>query len=264
MKKLKVGIIGGTNGMGRWFARLLKKEGCTVHVCGRKTKLQIIDLARLCNVVVVAVPISATAAIIKEVGPLLTKDQLLMDLTSLKKEPVKLMLANSEAAVIGCHPLFGPQLKSVSKQNVILCPARGEKWMGWLKGVFKKNKMNVLEATPEKHDEMMAIVQALNHFNTITLGMALANTNISLLEINKYSTPFFRTKLDIIKKVFTESPDMYIDIIMGNPETEKMLDIYEKTLKDIREKIKSGEQAKLKDTVMKTAKKLYGSKNMNQ
>ena len=91
-----------------------------------------------------------------------------MDLTSLKKEPVKLMLENSRAEVIGCHPLFGPQLKDISGQNVILCPARGKKWMGWLKGVFKKNKMDVLEATPEKHDKMMAIIQALNHLNTIS------------------------------------------------------------------------------------------------
>jgi len=36
MKKIKVGIIGGTNGIGNWFAGLLKKEGCTVYVCGRK------------------------------------------------------------------------------------------------------------------------------------------------------------------------------------------------------------------------------------
>ena len=56
-----------------------------------------------------------------------------MDLTSLKKEPVKLMLTNSQAEVIGCHPLFGPQLKDASGQNVILCPARGKKWLGWLK-----------------------------------------------------------------------------------------------------------------------------------
>jgi len=70
MEHINVGIIGGTKGMGHWFAGLLRKEGCTVHVCGRKTKLQINDLARLCNVVVVAVPISATAEIIKQVGPL--------------------------------------------------------------------------------------------------------------------------------------------------------------------------------------------------
>ncbi len=261
MKKIKVGIIGGTNGMGRWFAGLLRKEGCIVHICGRKTKLQINDLARLCNVIVVAVPISATPEIIKKVGPLLSKDTLLMDLTSLKKEPVKLMLKNSRAEVIGCHPLFGPQLKDVSKQNVVLCPVRGKKWMGWLKGVFKKNKMNVLGATPEKHDKMMAIVQALNHFNTITLGMVLAKTNISLAEINKFSTPILRAKLEIIKKIFTESPDMYVDIIMGNPQTGKMLNIYEKALKDIRAKIKLGNRTKFNEALAKAAKKLYGSKN---
>ena len=35
----------------------------------------------------------------------------------------------------------------------------------------------------------------------------------------------------------------------------------EKALKDVRGKIKSGEKAKLKETVTRTAKKLYGSKN---
>jgi prephenate dehydrogenase len=261
MKKIEVGIIGGTKGMGRWFAVLLKKEGCIVHISGRKTKLGISDLARLCNVVVVAVPISATADVIRQVGPLISKDKLLMDLTSLKNEPVKLMLANSEADVIGCHPLFGPQVKDVSGQNIILCPARGNKWLGWLKGVFKKNKLVVLESTPQKHDKMMAIVQALNHLNTITMGMALAQTNITLAEINKFSTPIFRTKLDIIRKVFTESPELYVDIITKNPQTGKMLDIYEKALKDIRTKIKSGKRANSKDALDKAAKKLYGSKN---
>jgi prephenate dehydrogenase len=261
MKKIKVGIIGGTNGMGKWFARLLRYEGYTVHVCGRKTKLQINDLARLCNVIVISVPISATAAIIKEVGPLLTKDQLLMDLTSLKKEPVKLMLANSEADVIGCHPLFGPHLKDVSKQNVILCPARGKKWLGWLKGVFKKNKLAVWETTPEKHDKMMAVVQVLNHFNTITLGMALAESKVTLAEMNRFSTPFFRTKLDIIKKVFTESPEMYIDIIMQNPDRRKMLALYEKVLKGVRNKIEAGENQQAKEFMSKAAKKIYGRKN---
>ena len=172
------------------------------------------------------------------------------------------MLANSKAEVIGCHPLFGPQLKDVSGQNVILCPARGKKWFGWLKSVFKKNKMAVWESTPEKHDKMMAIVQALNHLNTISLGMAIARTNITLAEINKFSTPIFRTKLDIIKKVFTESPELYIDIITGNPETGKMLDIYEKSLKEIRAKIKSGNRTKSKQAVAKARQeKLYGRKN---
>ena len=111
MKDIIVGIIGGTGGMGRWFADLLKKEGLTVHVSGRKTTLSSDELAKICNVVVVSVPISTTAEMIKSVGPLVPEGSLLMDLTSLKKEPVELMLANSRADIIGCHPLLGPVLR---------------------------------------------------------------------------------------------------------------------------------------------------------
>jgi prephenate dehydrogenase len=261
MEHINVGIIGGTKGMGRWFAGLLQKEDCTVHICGRKTALGINDITRICNVVVVAVPISATADIIKQVGPLLAKDTLLMDLTSLKKEPVELMLANSPAEVIGCHPLFGPALTDASGQNIVLCPARGTKWFSWIKNICEKNKMVILETAPDEHDKMMAIVQALNHLNTIILGMALAETNITLEEITKFSTPIFKTKLEIIKKVFMESPGLYADIITENSQTGKMLDICEKTLTDIRQTIESGNGTKLKEAIEKAAKKLYGSKN---
>jgi prephenate dehydrogenase len=257
MNNTTVGIIGGTRGMGHWFAGLLSKEGCAVHVSGRKTTLQAKEIAKTCDVVVIAVPISATAEVIKLVGPLLTKDKLFMDLTSLKKEPVALMLASSKAEVIGCHPLFGPALKEISGQNIILCPARGTKWLSWLKRVFKKNKLVVLEATPEKHDQMMAIIQALTHLHTISLGMALAATGIPLAEINKFSTPIFQAKLDIIKKVFTESPELYADIITRNPDTGKMLNIYEKTLADISKIIKSGGEIKFKEVLDITAKKLF-------
>jgi prephenate dehydrogenase len=116
--------------MGRWFAGLLKKEGCRVYVCGRNTKLRIHDLARLCEVIVVSVPIPVTAEIIRQVGPLLSEDKLLMDLTSLKKEPVKRMLASSKAEVIGVILFSGLSLKDLSGQNVVLCPARGRKWLG--------------------------------------------------------------------------------------------------------------------------------------
>jgi prephenate dehydrogenase len=257
MDNITVGIIGGTRGMGQWFAGLMRKENYTVHICGRKTPLGIDEVAKLCNVIVVAVPISATAEVIKHIGPLLTKDKLLMDLTSLKKEPVELMLDNSPAEVIGCHPLFGPAPNELTGQNVVLCPARGARWLPWLNGVFQKNKLVVVETTPDQHDRMMAIVQVLNHLNTISLGMALTATGIPLAEINKFSTPILRTKLDIIKKVLKESPELYADIITRNPDTDKMLGIYEKALADIRQSIKSGSSENLKAILEKAVRKLF-------
>ena len=257
MKDVTVGIIGGTGGMGRWFADLLKCEGYIVHVWGRKSAMSIDELVASCNVIVIAVPISATAEMIKRVGPLMKVGSLLMDLTSLKKEPVELMLANTEADVIGCHPLFGPGVENATGENVILCKARGDEWLVWLKNILEKNKMVVTENTPEEHDKMMSIVQVLNHLNTITLGMVLAETGSSLAEINKYSTPIFQTKMEIVKKIFTESPELYADIIARNPDTKKITGIYKKSLDDISELLKSHDGNKLKFAIEKAAKKLF-------
>ena len=171
------------------------------------------------------------------------------------------MLKTSQAEVIGCHPLFGPQLKDVSGQNVILCPARGKKWLGWLKGVFKRSKMAVRESTPEKHDRMMAVVQALNHLDTMVLGLAIARTGMALADIDKFSTPIFRIKMEIIRKVFTESPELYLDIIRGNSQTIKMLNIYEKALKDIRAVIRTRGKKESTEFVTKVAAKVHGRKN---
>lgn len=257
MKDITVGIIGGTGGMGRWFADLLQKEGCPVHIWGRKSAKTISELTVLCNVIVIAVPISATAETIKKVGPSVTEGSLLMDLTSLKKEPVELMMSNSKADVIGCHPLFGPGVNDASGENVILCPARGKRWLSWLRNILEKNGLVVTEETLEKHDKIMAIVQVLNHLNTISLGMTLKETGVSLKEISKYTTPIFQAKLGIIKKVFTESPGLYADIIANNPDSDKMLNLYENALTDIRQLLKSGNAAKLKDALAQAGKKLF-------
>jgi len=106
----------------------------------------------------------------------------------------------------------------------------------------------------------MAIIQVLNHLNTISLGMALAGTKITPAEIKKFSTPIFRTKMDIMRKVFMESPALYVDIITGNPHTGHMLDIYEQALQDIHAKIKLGSRLESTSALEKAAKNLWKQK----
>lgn len=257
MNNITVGIIGGTHGMGSWLAALLQKENCTVHICGRKTPLGIKDIAGLCDVVVVAVPIAATEKVIKEVGPLLNEGKLLMDLTSLKKEPAEWMLASTSAEVIGCHPLFGPSMPDFSGQNIILCPARGARWLGWIKDILQKNGYYVSQTDPVYHDKMMSVVQVLNHLHTISLGMTIAAAGISPEELARFSTPALRAKMEIVKKVFAESPELYADIITRNPDTAKIIALCEKTLADIRALAQSVDSAKLKEALEITAKKLF-------
>ena len=257
MKNKTVGIIGGAGGMGRWLADLLLQEGCMVHVTGRKTKMTAADAAKVCDVIAVSVPIAATAGVIAEVGPLLRKEQILMDLTSLKKVPVRQMLYHSVSEVVGCHPLFGPGTTDAHDRNIVLCPGRGEAGYAWIKSIFEKDGYTLLECTPEDHDRMMSVVQVLSHVNTMSLGMALAATGIPLEEVSRFATPMFRNKMEMVRKVMKESPDMYADIIAGNPDAERMLTVYRQVVEDIQALVSSGDVSRFKKFVTAAAGKLF-------
>jgi prephenate dehydrogenase len=97
VKKNQIGIIGGTGGIGKWFAHFFQKEGFEVHVSGRKTGLALPALTRQCPIIIVSVPIKATVEVIEQVGPLMPEKSLLMDFTSLKEEPVKAMCRSAKS-----------------------------------------------------------------------------------------------------------------------------------------------------------------------
>jgi prephenate dehydrogenase len=220
-----IGIIGGTGGIGRWFADFFQKEGFTVHVSGRGMGLRPAEMAGACPVVIVSVPIGVTQAVIRETGPHMKKDSLLMDLTSLKAGPVSAMLEASVSEVIGLHPLFGPGVQSLEGQNIVLCPARGGRWIPWVREVLGKRGANLIEATPDRHDEVMAVVQALNHLDTIVLGLAIRRSGIAREVLEAFSTPLFRGKLAMIDKVFSR-PELYTELITANPHAAAMIGLY--------------------------------------
>jgi len=231
--KFQIGIIGGAGGMGRWFAALFEKEGHTVHVSGRDTGLRPAEMAAACPVVIVSVPIGVTEAVIREVGPHMKKETLLMDLTSLKAGPVRAMLETSGSEVIGLHPLFGPGVPSLEGQNIVLCPARAERWIPWVRDILGRNGANLIEATPERHDEIMAVVQALNHLNTLILGLSLRDTGISQEEMERFSTPLFRARLQAVENLFSH-PQLYAEIIAGNPHISRIVDLHEKAFSTVK------------------------------
>jgi prephenate dehydrogenase len=229
MNEFPIGIIGGTGGIGRWFASFFQKEGYTVHVSGERIGLRPPEMAAACPVVIVSVPIGVTQAVIGEVGPHMKQDSLLMDLTSLKAAPVQAMLDAAASEVIGLHPLFGPGVQSLEGQNVVLCPARGERWIPWVREVLGNRGANLIETTPERHDEVMAVVQALNHLDTIVLGLAIRRSGIAREVLESFSTPLFRGKLAMIDKVFSR-PELHAEIITANLHTAGMIGLYSEIL----------------------------------
>jgi prephenate dehydrogenase len=250
MNSFQIGVIGGTRGMGNWFARFLEGKGHRVHVFGRNMGMNdIAQMTATCRVVVVSVPIGVTAAVIEQIGPHMHEDALLMDLTSLKGGPVKTMLEASVSEVIGCHPLFGPQVETIAGQRVVLCPARGNCWLPWLKDILEKSGAVVVETTPEIHDRMMAIIQGLNHFDTIVMGLVLSKTGMSFSELCRFATPAFAAKIEIIQKVFCQNPILYAEIVTMNPDIHEHIEAYEQNMAHLKKLIYQGSASDIADVI---------------
>ena len=189
--KPTVGIVGGTHGIGNWFKIFFEKNNYNVLISGRKTKLTNTALAEQSDIVIISVPIAVTIEVIKEIIPHLKDNSLLMDFTSLKKEPIEEMKkAKKTIGVIGLHPMFGPLVKDIKGQYIGICPKRENKLWKQIKELFEKNKANLIYIEPNEHDRQMALIQALVHFINLAYVKTLLQSNIDIK--GRFSTPIFR------------------------------------------------------------------------
>lgn len=240
MKIKKIGIIGGTNGIGRSFASFF--ENCPniqvkMYVSGRVTPCSNEDIVRTCDLVIFSIPIARTVSVIESLIEFSHKDQIWMDFTSIKEQPVNAML-KSKAQVCGGHPLFGP-LRQIKGQKMVLTPARiTDENLVALKSIF--SNFELLETTPQKHDKIMGVVQNLSHFSDFVLGKTLKDANIDLQEILDYSSPPYRIKLDLLARIFSQSPDLYADISAYNTAGRKVEETFMQATEFFQKKILNG------------------------
>ena len=75
------------------------------------------------DVVIVSVPLITRLETI-DFKTLFTENMLLADLTSVKRSPLAKMLDVHKGAVLGLHPMFGPDIASMAKQVVVRCDGR--------------------------------------------------------------------------------------------------------------------------------------------
>ena len=233
MTKPTIGIIGGTGLMGQWFKKFFENQGFKVIIASRHTELSIEDCAKQSEVVIISVPIEITIEIIKRVAPLVKKEGLLMDITSMKVKPVKTMVKYSNCAVIGTHPVFGPGVKDLKNQTIVLCPARGKKWLRWLEKLFLEGGAKLKITSPSKHDKMMSVIQGVIHFSSITISHVLKELNIDIMETQDFSSPIYKLRMDMVGRILNQDPGLYANIEIQNPKTPKALKVYLKTCRKL-------------------------------
>jgi prephenate dehydrogenase len=244
---MRVGIIGGYGGMGSLFAGIFSRAGHEVLCSGRNTALTNADLAGRCDLVMVSVPIRSTVAVIREIAPLLDEGQVICDLTSLKAAPVEAMLA-SRAEVIGFHPMFGPGVKSLQNQTIVATPSRcREKTLEALLAIFRREGARITLTTPEHHDEVMAVVQGLTHFATLSIAEAMRRLEVDPLEMLAFTSPVYRIEMDLVGRILGQDAALYGDILQCNPRVPEVLSAFAGAVASLREDVESKDPERFAD-----------------
>ena len=169
----------GYGRFGRALVELAKGRGDFVEVVawdptGASTGPSVTSPATLvagATHVVLAVPVPATADALAALVPHLDRSrvELVMDVGSVKVRPVSALAAalGDRVPWVGTHPLFGPASLALAERplRVVVCPnARHPAAASRARAFYEKLGCEVVEATPEEHDRLMARTHALAFF----------------------------------------------------------------------------------------------------
>jgi prephenate dehydrogenase len=168
----------------------------------------------------------------------------LMDLTSVKKAPCATMkkATTKSVDVIGCHPVFGPNVADFSGQNVVLCPVRGKKQFDFIKTMFENEGAHVTVCTPEEHDNAMGVVQGMTHFMLISAGMAMRDIDFDLAGSRKFSSPVYDLIIDLIGRILGQDPKLYAEIQLNNASARKSRDAFMRAAAELNKLINEGDE----------------------
>jgi chorismate mutase / prephenate dehydrogenase len=239
----RVLIVGGSGGMGRFFSRWLTHSDYEVRILDRDDWDRVRDLASGIDLCLLAVPIDITGAVAARIAPHLPGGCVLADVTSLKREPLKAMLAAHPGPVLGLHPLFGPTTTTMDKQIIVVTPGRQGEASKWFLQQLAVWGNVLVETTPEEHDDIMGIVQALRHFATFAFGQFLHAQNIPIARTLELSSPIYRLELAMVGRLFAQDPWLYAEIVFATPERQKLLKEFIQSLQQNLQLIEAGDKA---------------------
>ena len=269
MIKMNVGIIGGSDGLGKTLIYYLRDE-FDVYITGRDHKkgrhvademnVNYIEsnegLANISDILVVSVPIQHTCDVIREVAPFMKSGSVMIDVTSVKEGPTKTMGEALPESVeyIPTHPVFGPRTTRLDNQVIVLTADRKGKWYGKVYDYLASKNMRIIETSAEKHDFMMSIVQVLTHFSFISTASAIEKLRVDISETEDYESPIYNLMIDMIARIVSQNPYLTYNIQSMNSNGDKIRNTLAEAVLELRDVINNGDEEEFIDIAIRATK----------
>ena len=238
----QLGVI-GCGLMGGSFALALKRAGLVRRVVGyskspstteQAKRLGVIDIAAESallavsgsDIILVAVPVSATEATFKAIRHLIEPGALMMDVGSTKRDVVdaaRRVLKDRIGSFVPAHPIAGKEVAGIAHadaslyhgRQVILTPLAktSSDLLQKATDVWASIGSQVLRMTPENHDAAFAAVSHLPHILAFAYFNAVSRQPAGR-DYLSLGGPGFRD----FTRIAASSPEMWRDILMANRE----------------------------------------------
>ncbi len=228
-----LGQIGGSLALAfrkRGLAR--KIYGYDLRVTTEKRKIldEFVDLSvglDRAEVVFLCVPVIETIKLIKEIGPVLRPDQVVIDTGSTKREILAAMSKFPEANFIGGHPMTGSVKKDVSAWNpdlfqnkpFFLCPPDSLKntRLKEMEEIVRKLGAFPVEITAAEHDLLAALT---SHFPYL-ISLALFSIYLEKRDANEKVDVFISSGFLGASRLVLTSKEMGRDLLITNKDNLK-------------------------------------------
>ena len=153
--------------------------------------------------------------LLKQIKPHLTPGALVVDVTSVKLLPVRLMqkYMPKTVQILATHPLFGPQSapgNTLKGQIIIIHPIRVNNSPIIRKFLQTTLRLKVITMTPREHDKKMALVHGLTFF----LARGLLKMDLPKFGLD---APSYKKLLALAELETHHSRELFETIEAGNP-----------------------------------------------
>ena len=238
-----IGII-GFGRFGKLAARYLSTDfsvavstrsdkQAAIEACGARP----VSFESACRqrIVILCMPISAMRDTLRQAAPLLREDALVVDVCSVKVYPVQWMreLLPASVSILPTHPMFGPDSAAsrLDGRKIVLCPDRidshrYEKIRTWL----ESQGLLVITASPQEHDEKIAVSLSLTHF----IGRSLSAFGARDLDID---TEGYKRLMHILGVVSHDTWQLFEDMHTYNPYAKQKRQAFIDAMTDIHERL---------------------------
>ena len=274
----QLGLI-GCGLMGGSFALALKRAGLVKRIVGyskspstteRARQMGVIDVeapsALLAvsgaDIVLLAVPVAATEATLKAIRHLVTKDMLVMDVGSTKRDVIdaaRRVLREQIGSFVPCHPITGKEVSGVEHadpdlytgRQVIVTPiertdpAHAQRAVA----VWEALGCHVRQMAPDAHDAAFAAVSHLPHLIAFALMQGIVSQDHGK-EYLSLGGPGFRD----FSRIAASDPKMWRDIMLANRhELLAQSRIFQRALQSFELMIESENANALEDAVSRAS-----------